>query len=95
MQKEKDLRNRTTYFALRVVRMFSQLPKSAQVQVLGKQLLITSRQHRHAHPYDFGTDDNSGSKSGSFSAIRLNFASIFVAWLRCAFARPKLPSCAS
>ena len=26
-------------FALRVVRMFSQLPKSTQAQVLGKQLL--------------------------------------------------------
>ena len=50
MQKEEDLRNRTRNgfeataglsidFALRVVRMFSQLPKSTQAQVLGKQLL--------------------------------------------------------
>ena len=39
MQKEEDLRNRTMDFALRVVRMFSQLPKSTQAQVLGKQLL--------------------------------------------------------
>jgi four helix bundle protein len=39
MQKEEDLRNRTTDFALRVVRVFSQLPKSTQAQVLGKQLL--------------------------------------------------------
>ena len=39
MQKEEDLRNRTTDFALRVVRMFSLLPKSTQAQVLGKQLL--------------------------------------------------------
>jgi four helix bundle protein len=39
MQKEEDLRNRTTDFAFRVVRVFSQLPKSTQAQVLGKQLL--------------------------------------------------------
>jgi four helix bundle protein len=36
MQKEEDLRNRTMDFALRVVRMFSQLPKSTQAQVLGR-----------------------------------------------------------
>src|SRR5262245_30220052 len=39
MPKEEDLRNRTMDFALRVVRMFPQLPKSTQAQVLGKQLL--------------------------------------------------------
>ena len=40
MQKdEKDLRQRTKDFALRIVRMFSALPKSTEAQVLGKQLL--------------------------------------------------------
>src|SRR5689334_12791587 len=40
MQKEKtDLRERTKTFALRVVRMFSALPKTPQAQVLGKQVL--------------------------------------------------------
>lgn len=40
MQKEeKDLRERTKAFALRVVRMFSALPKTTEAQVLGKQLL--------------------------------------------------------
>src|SRR5215472_14749999 len=40
MQKEKtDLRERTKTFALRVVRMFSVLPKTTEAQVLGKQLL--------------------------------------------------------
>src|SRR5262249_6487358 len=40
MQKEKtDLRERTKTFALRVVRMFSALPKTKEAQVLGKQLL--------------------------------------------------------
>ena len=36
---QKDLRDRTKTFALRVVRMFSALPKTTEAQVLGKQLL--------------------------------------------------------
>ena len=40
MQKdETDLRERTKSFALRVVRMFSALPKTSEAQMLGKQLL--------------------------------------------------------
>ena len=40
MQKDKtDLRDRTKAFALRIVRMFSALPKTTEAQVLGKQLL--------------------------------------------------------
>ncbi len=40
MQKEEtDLRNRTKEFALRVVRMFSALPKTTEAQLLGKQFL--------------------------------------------------------
>ena len=40
MQKdEKDLRDRTKAFAVRIVRMFSALPKKTEAQVLGKQLL--------------------------------------------------------
>ncbi len=40
MQKEeKDLRDRTKAFAVRIVRMFSALPKTTEAQVLGKQLL--------------------------------------------------------
>ena len=40
MQKEeKDLRDRTKAFALRIVGMFSALPKTTEAQVLGKQLL--------------------------------------------------------
>jgi len=34
-----DLRERTKDFALRVVRMYSALPKTAEAQVLGKQVL--------------------------------------------------------
>lgn len=40
MQKEeKDPRDRTKAFALRIVRMFSALRKTTDAQVLGKQLL--------------------------------------------------------
>jgi four helix bundle protein len=39
MQKEENLRDRTKEFALRIVRMSSQLPKSTAAQILGKQLL--------------------------------------------------------
>src|SRR4029077_5554921 len=40
MQKdETDLRARTKDFALRVIRMFSALPKTTEAQLLGKQLL--------------------------------------------------------
>jgi four helix bundle protein len=35
----KDLRDRTKEFAIRVVRMYSALPKSTEAQVLGKQVL--------------------------------------------------------
>jgi four helix bundle protein len=35
----RDLRERTTEFALRVVRMYSALPKSTEAQVLGRQVL--------------------------------------------------------
>jgi four helix bundle protein len=37
--EEKDLRERTKEFALQIVRMFSGLPKTAEAQVLGKQVL--------------------------------------------------------
>lgn len=37
--REHLLRDRTKQFALRVIRMFSKLPKSTEAQVLGKQVL--------------------------------------------------------
>lgn len=36
-EKNNDLRERTTDFALRIVRMYSSLPKSTEAQTLGKQ----------------------------------------------------------
>ncbi|HJX24661.1 MAG TPA: four helix bundle protein [Chthoniobacterales bacterium] len=40
MQKEdKDLRDRTKNFALRIIRTFSTVPKTTEAQVLGRQLL--------------------------------------------------------
>jgi four helix bundle protein len=46
MQKkeEQDLRDRTKAFALRIVRMFSALPKTTEAQVLAKQLLRSGTQ---------------------------------------------------
>lgn len=38
-QEPKDLQIRTKDFALRVIRMYSALPKSTEAQVLGKQVL--------------------------------------------------------
>ena len=35
----KDLRVRTKEFALRIIRLYSNLPKSTEAQVLGKQVL--------------------------------------------------------
>jgi len=35
----KDLRSRTSDFALRIVRLYSSLPKTTEAQVLGKQVL--------------------------------------------------------
>jgi four helix bundle protein len=39
MREEQDLRKRTKDFALRIVRMFSALPKTTVAQVLGRQVL--------------------------------------------------------
>jgi len=50
---EKDLRERTKDFALRVIRMFSALPKTTEAQVLGKQVLRSGTSvganYREAH----------------------------------------------
>jgi four helix bundle protein len=39
VSKKPDLRLRTRSFALRIVRLYTSLPKTAEAQVLGKQLL--------------------------------------------------------
>ena len=47
------------------------------------------------HALSVANDAHNGSRSGSSSAISLNLASISVARFRCAFARSRLPICAS
>lgn len=37
--KQEQLRQRTKRFALRIIRLFKSLPRSAEAQVMGKQLL--------------------------------------------------------
>jgi four helix bundle protein len=36
---QNDLRERTTEFALRIIRMYTKLPKTTEAQTLGKQVL--------------------------------------------------------
>lgn len=38
-KEEKDLRERTKQFALRIIRMYTALPKTTEAQILGKQVL--------------------------------------------------------
>jgi len=38
-QPPQDLRQRTKAFALRIIRLFSALPKTTEAQVIGKQIL--------------------------------------------------------
>ena len=38
-ESPSDLRNRTKVFALRVIRLYSALPRSTEAQVIGKQIL--------------------------------------------------------
>ena len=39
MQKKKDLKDRTKFFALRIIKMYSSLPKSTEAKILGTQVL--------------------------------------------------------
>lgn len=39
MGRDYELRDRTKHFALRIIRLYSALPKSAEAQVIAKQLL--------------------------------------------------------
>ncbi len=38
-ESDKDLRVRTKSFALRIIKLFSSLPKTSEAQVMGKQVL--------------------------------------------------------
>lgn len=53
MTGQNDLRERTTEFALRVIRTFTALPRTTEAQVLGKQLLRSGTSiganYREAH----------------------------------------------
>ena len=53
MKEENDLLGRTKTFALRILRMFSALPKTTEAQVLGKQVLRSGTSvganYREAH----------------------------------------------
>ena len=38
-EKDRDLKERTKKFALRIIKLFSALPKTTEAQVIGKQIL--------------------------------------------------------
>jgi four helix bundle protein len=38
-ERNNDLRERTTEFALRIIRMYTKLPKTTEAQTIGKQVL--------------------------------------------------------
>ena len=52
-EQPQDLRTRTTEFALRIIKLYSSLPKSTEAQVLGKQVLRSGTsvgaQYREGH----------------------------------------------
>lgn len=54
MNDKLDLRTRTKDYALRIIKLYSALPKSTEAQVLGKQLLRSGTSvgahYREAHP---------------------------------------------
>ncbi len=39
LSRQEELRNRTKLFALRIIRLFRRLPKSTELQAIGKQIL--------------------------------------------------------
>jgi four helix bundle protein len=53
MKEGSDLRDRTKSFALRIIRLFRELPKSGDAQVIGKQVLRSGTaigaNYREAH----------------------------------------------
>ncbi len=58
---DRDLRQRTKVFAIRVVRFYSDLPKSTEAQVMGKQVLRsgTSVGANYARPAEPAQKPNS------------------------------------
>jgi four helix bundle protein len=52
-EKPQDLKDRTSEFALRIIRMYVRLPKTTEAQVIGKQVLRSGTsvgaQYREGH----------------------------------------------
>lgn len=52
-EENQDMRERTTEFALRIIRMFSSLPKTTEARVMGRQVLRSGTSvganYREAH----------------------------------------------
>jgi four helix bundle protein len=52
-QEPQDLKDRTSDFALRIIRMYTRLPKTTEAQIIGKQVLRSGTsvgaQYREGH----------------------------------------------
>ena len=46
-----DLKIRTKTFALRIIRLYQNLPKSGEAQVIGKQVLRSGKWHSPRRPF--------------------------------------------
>jgi four helix bundle protein len=66
--KNTDLRARTKSFALRIIRLYGALPKTTEVQILGKQMLRSGTSvgahYREAHRAKSDADFISKMESG-------------------------------
>jgi len=75
----KDLKARTKEFVLRVVRLYSALPKTTEAQVIGKQLL-RSGTSVGAHYCEGTRARSNGSSSARLKAVYWNWKKACIGW---------------
>jgi four helix bundle protein len=81
VSKQEELRARTKKFALRIIRLFRSLPRSADAQVLGKQLLRSGTSV--GANYRAAGRARSRAEFASKIAIVVEEADEVVFWLEC------------
>jgi four helix bundle protein len=77
--KESDLKSRTKSFALRVIKLYSALPKSVEAQVIGKQLL-RSGTSVGAHYHEAQRAKSTADFVSKIEARRKNSKKPFTGW---------------
>lgn len=73
-EKPQDLRSRTSKIALRIVRMYTLLPKSTEAQVLGKQVLRSGT--------SVGAQYREGNRAKSDADMVNKFEGYFRNWMK-------------